>query len=76
MMRKERATNHEEKEVFRVYILLPLLPAFEGDIAGDTGSGMRAIMYYQYQSISRGDQSLIVKLEQVITNQRLVSMYC
>ena len=77
---------HEAKEVFRVYILLPLLPAFEGDIAGDTGSGMRAIMYYQYQSISRGDQSLIVKLEQVsdqsemsinvqLTNQRPVTSF-
>ena len=44
---------HENNQTFRVYILMPLLPAFEGDIAGDSGSGMRAIMYYQYQSISR-----------------------
>ena len=66
---------HEAKEVFRVYILLPLLPAFEGDIAGDTGSGMRAIMYYQYQSISRGDQSLIVKLEQVSDQSEINDEY-
>ena len=38
---------HERGDTFRVFILLPLLPAFEGDIAGDSGSGMRAIMYYQ-----------------------------
>ena len=55
---------HENDETFRVYVLLPLLPAFEGDIAGDTGSGMRAIMFYQYQSIARGENSLIFKLQQ------------
>ena len=54
---------HKDGEVFRVFILLPLLPAFEGDIAGDTGSGMRTIMHYQYKSISRGGNSLISKLE-------------
>jgi len=54
---------YKAREIFRVYILLPLLPAFEGDIAGDSGSGMRAIMHYQYQSISRGNNSLIHKLE-------------
>ena len=54
---------YKARETFRVYILLPLLPAFEGDIAGDSGSGMRAIMHYQYQSISRGNNSLIHKLE-------------
>eukprot|EP00092_Neocalanus_flemingeri_P002528 GFUD01002705.1.p1 GENE.GFUD01002705.1~~GFUD01002705.1.p1 ORF type:complete len:857 (-),score=228.01 GFUD01002705.1:69-2507(-) len=54
---------HKSRDTFRVYILLPLLPAFEGDIAGDSGSGMRAIMYYQFQSISRGKNSLIYRLE-------------
>ena len=28
---------HERGATFRVFILLPLLPAFEGDIAGDSG---------------------------------------
>ena len=55
---------HNNNETFRVFVLLPLLPAFEGDIAGDSGSGMRAIMYYQYQSISRGEFSLIYRLQQ------------
>merc|ERR1719430_1941897 len=54
---------HKSRETFRVYIILPLLPAFEGDIAGESGSGMRAIMYYQYQSISRGRNSLVDRLE-------------
>ena len=54
---------HHNSEVFRVFILLPLLPAFEGDIAGETGSSMRTIMNYQYKSISRGPHSLISRLE-------------
>ena len=54
---------HKNNETFRVFVLLPLLPAFEGDIAGDSGSGMRTIMHYQYQSISRGEFSLINRLQ-------------
>ena len=40
---------HERGETFRVFILIPLLPAIEGDIAGDSGAGMRTIMYYQFR---------------------------
>jgi len=54
---------YKARETFRVFILMPLLPALEGDIAGDSGSGMRAIMHYQYQSISRGKNSLIYRLQ-------------
>ena len=40
---------HRAGDTFRVFILIPLLPAFEGNIAGDSGAAMRAIMYYQYR---------------------------
>ena len=30
---------HEAGETFRVFILMPLLPAFEGDVSGDSGTG-------------------------------------
>ena len=39
----------KEGETFRVYFLLPLLPAIEGDVAGESGAGMRTIMHYQYR---------------------------
>ena len=76
-------------ETFRVFILMPLLPAFEGDVSGDSGtgigmsqnrcfrsaeifemchwSGMRTIMHYQYQSISRGCHSLIQRLQEEVS---------
>jgi len=55
---------HKAGETFRVFILMPLLPAFEGDVSGDSGTGMRTIMHYQYQSISRGCHSLIQRLQE------------
>ena len=30
---------HKAGETFRVFILMPLLPAFEGDVSGDSGTG-------------------------------------
>ena len=30
---------HKSGETFRVFILMPLLPAFEGDVSGDSGTG-------------------------------------
>ena len=73
---------HKAGETFRVFILIPLLPAFEGDVSGDSGtgigtsrsrvtvslwSGMRTIMHYQYQSISRGCHSLIQRLQEEVS---------
>ncbi len=34
-------------ETFRVFILLPLLPAFEGEIGSATGNALRTILHYQ-----------------------------
>ena len=31
---------HKSGETFRVFILIPLLPAFEGDVSGDSGTGI------------------------------------
>lgn len=40
-------------ENFRVYVLLPLLPAFEGMIGKSSGIAMQYIVYWNYVSISR-----------------------
>ncbi|XP_042891430.1 phospholipase D1-like isoform X4 [Penaeus japonicus] len=50
---------HSNNEVFRVFILLPLLPAFEGMIGKSSGVAMQYIVYWNYVSISRGKTSLI-----------------
>jgi hypothetical protein len=32
------ASNFRERQTFRVIVILPLLPGFEGDLAGATGN--------------------------------------
>ena len=54
---------YREKKVFRVYVVMPLLPGFEGDVGGDTGISLRAITHWNYASISRGKRSLLSRLK-------------
>jgi phospholipase D1/2 len=46
-----------------VFIILPLLPGFEGDVGGATGNSLRIITHWNYASICRGRNSLIQKLK-------------
>ncbi|XP_065091776.1 phospholipase D2 isoform X1 [Ochlerotatus camptorhynchus] len=53
---------HREKKAFRVYVVMPLLPAFEGEVGGATGISLRAITHWNYASICRGKNSLLSRL--------------
>lgn len=44
---------HREGSVFRVFVVMPLLPGFEGEVGGPTGTALRAITHWNYASISR-----------------------
>ena len=44
---------HRSKSVFRVFVLLPLLPAFEGQIGTPSGTAMQFILHYTYSTIIR-----------------------
>jgi phospholipase D1/2 len=44
---------YREKKVFRVFVIIPLLPGFEGDVAGSTGNALRLITHWNYASICR-----------------------
>lgn len=44
---------HREKKAFRVYVVMPLLPAFEGEVGGASGISLRAITHWNYASICR-----------------------
>lgn len=46
-----------DKETFRVYIVLPLLPGF------DNVNAVQAVLYFIMRSISKGDCSLFKRLE-------------
>ena len=49
-----------EGKAYRVYVLVPLLPAFEGDVGGAGGGAMHCILHYQNSSIA----TLFKKLEE------------
>lgn len=40
-------------EVFRVYVVMPLLPGFEGEVGGPSGTSLHAITHWNYASISK-----------------------
>ena len=52
-----------DKQTFRVYVVMPLLPAFEGEIGTNKGTAIQAITHWNYSSICRGDDSLLGKLK-------------
>ncbi|XP_052778980.1 phospholipase D1-like [Mya arenaria] len=49
---------HKLQETFRVYVVLPLLQAFEGEIGATGGYSIQAVLHWNYMSISKGDNSL------------------
>ncbi|KFA67692.1 hypothetical protein S40285_00963 [Stachybotrys chlorohalonatus IBT 40285] len=55
---------HRYGEPFRVWVVMPAVPAFAGDLESEGALGTRAIMEFQYNSISRGGHSILEKLRQ------------
>lgn len=48
----------KEGRTFRIIIVIPAIPGFAGDLREDAAAGTRAIMDYQFKSISRGEHSI------------------
>ncbi|ORX49426.1 phospholipase D/nuclease [Hesseltinella vesiculosa] len=59
---------HRKKENFKIYVVMPLIPAFEGDLASSEASAARTVMHFQYVSISRGGNSVLEKLREAGIN--------
>ncbi|XP_055838450.1 phospholipase D2 isoform X2 [Episyrphus balteatus] len=55
----------KEQKTFRVIVVIPLLPGFEGDVGGSTGIAVRALTHWNYASISRGRASILTRLKEV-----------
>ncbi|XP_066518510.1 phospholipase D1a isoform X2 [Hoplias malabaricus] len=60
---------HKENKKFRVYVVIPLLPGFEGDISTGGGSALQAVMHFNYRTINRGDKSIISQLRKEMDDQ-------
>jgi hypothetical protein len=41
-----------------IFVMMPAVPAFAGDLKSDDALGTRAIMEFQYESINRGGKSI------------------
>ncbi|KAI7896962.1 uncharacterized protein EV154DRAFT_490014 [Mucor mucedo] len=54
---------HEEQEKFKVFVLMPLMPAFPADLSTKDAATARLVMHYQYISICRGNDSIVEKLK-------------
>ncbi|KAJ2455558.1 hypothetical protein EV183_000035 [Coemansia sp. RSA 2336] len=54
---------HKRGEKFHVIIVIPLMPAFEGDVNAVGAATLKLVMHWQYQSICRGDHSIASQLE-------------
>ncbi|KAH8494935.1 hypothetical protein H0E87_018202 [Populus deltoides] len=59
-LRIMRAFN--EKKCFRVIIVIPLLPGFQGGVDDGGAASVRAIMHWQYRTICRGQNSVLHNL--------------
>ncbi|CAG8498943.1 7241_t:CDS:10, partial [Ambispora leptoticha] len=55
-------------EKFRVIVVMPLLPAFEADLASKDAGTIRMVMHWQYVSICRGGHSILDKLKALNIN--------
>ncbi|XP_078420518.1 phospholipase D1-like isoform X4 [Cetorhinus maximus] len=53
---------YREKQRFRVYVVTPLMPGFEGDILTGGGTAIQAVMHFNYRTIARGENSIIEQL--------------
>ncbi|KAJ8922579.1 hypothetical protein NQ315_007609 [Exocentrus adspersus] len=54
---------HKAGEVFRVFVVMPLLPGFEGEVGGASGRSLHAITHWNYSSISQGQDALLNRLK-------------
>ncbi|KAF6096182.1 phospholipase D2 [Phyllostomus discolor] len=54
---------HKQGQCFRVYVLLPLLPGFEGDISTGGGNSIQAILHFTYRTLCRGEHSILHRLK-------------
>ncbi|KAM3869442.1 phospholipase D2 [Diretmus argenteus] len=56
---------HSEQKKYRVFVVVPLLPGFEGDITEGGGNAIQAILHFTYRTMCRGEYSILSRLREV-----------
>ena len=59
---KVAVSNHEQ---FKVIVVMPLLPAFEGSVADPAAAVLRVQLYWEYETICRGTESIYAQLSAI-----------
>ncbi|CAK8572500.1 unnamed protein product [Lathyrus sativus] len=57
---------HKEQEDFRVIVVMPLLPGFQGGLDDSGAATVRALTHWQYRTISRERHSILHNLEAIL----------
>ncbi|KAI1903217.1 hypothetical protein AGOR_G00024950 [Albula goreensis] len=60
---------HSEQRKYRVYVVVPLLPGFEGDISTGGGNAIQAILHFTYRTMCRGEFSILARLKEHMQDQ-------
>lgn len=55
-----------EKKCFRVIIVIPLLPGFQGGLDDGGAASVRALLHWQYRTISKGPNSILQNLYNIM----------
>lgn len=56
---------HAAKKFFKVVVLIPLLPGFEGDVREERAAVMRIQLHWEYWTICRSSRSLHRRLAHI-----------
>ncbi|PON88229.1 Phospholipase D family [Trema orientale] len=57
---------YNDKKCFRVIIVIPLLPGFQGGLDDAGAASVRAILHWQYRTICRGNNSILHNLYNIL----------
>ncbi|CAG4987984.1 unnamed protein product [Parnassius apollo] len=53
---------HRAGQRFRVFVVMPLLPGFEGEVGAPSGTSLHAVTHWNYQSICRSREAILTRL--------------
>ncbi|CAG9562934.1 unnamed protein product [Danaus chrysippus] len=53
---------HRTGESFRAFVVMPLLPAFEGELGAASGTSLHAVTHWNYRSICRSREAILTRL--------------
>ncbi|KAF3705943.1 Phospholipase D2 [Channa argus] len=67
---------HREQKKYRVFVVIPLLPGFEGDISTGGGNAIQAILHFTYRTMCRDEHSILSRLKNVMDQWTEYITFC